>query len=94
LISTVKAILSLEWLNQHYLNELMIRKSTCAKERELEENVSQIKIIRSEVQVVQEVVGIGLIDVAAIQFKREEHDERPDHDAEINLANDFLEDNT
>jgi hypothetical protein len=46
------------------------------------------------VQVVQEVVGIGLIDVAAIQFKREEHDKRPDHNAEVNLANDFLEDNT
>jgi len=42
-------------------------------------------------QVLQEVVGIRLNYIRSVEIQRKEHHASPDHNADINLSNDFLQ---
>lgn len=57
---------------------------------DFEERIPKVKIIGIEVQVVEEVVGICLRDIGAIQIQAEEHEESPYHDPKVDLPNNFL----
>ena len=41
-------------------------------------------------QIVQEVVRICLVDIRTIELEGHEHDAGPDHDSDIDLANQFV----
>ena len=56
----------------------------------LEKCVTQVEVIRVDIQVIQEVIGVCLRDIRPVQIQTEEHDKGPDHDAKVNLAHDFL----
>ena len=57
----------------------------------LEQSVAEIEVIGRHIKVVQKVVGVSLRNIRAIEIQAEEHEPGPDHDTEVDFANNFLE---
>ena len=56
----------------------------------LEKCVTQVEVIRVDIQVIQEIVGVCLRDIRPVQIQTEEHDESPNHYPEVNFPNNAL----
>lgn len=58
---------------------------THAKER-----VPKVEVVRVHVEITQEVIRVCLRDVGPVEVEREKHDESPQRDAPVNLADHTL----
>jgi hypothetical protein len=60
-----------------------------AEEGQLEDRIAEIVIVRRKPKITQKIVSEGVGDVRSIHLKGDEHDTSPDHDPEVDNANDF-----
>jgi hypothetical protein len=67
-----------------------LRRELCAKEGKPEHGVSQVEVIRGETQVLEEVVGVGLANVASVKVQREKGDESPEGNFPVELVDQGL----
>jgi len=66
------------------------RIHTGTKEGDFEQNVSEIEVVCRQFEVIEEVVGVGLGNVAPVHFEGKKHNTSPYHNSIVNLPDDCI----